>query len=82
MKTRNLSVNQVNGGYLTLVGPTRDNPVLDPLAVLDLDNRLCTSRMKNMPTHKNPVQMISFIKVHYHQKKIIQDFMFVREFFW
>ena len=25
---------------LTLVGPTRDNPVLDPQAVLHLDNRL------------------------------------------
>ena len=25
---------------LTLVGPTRDNPVLDPLAVLHLDNQL------------------------------------------
>ena len=29
---------------LTLVGPTRENPVLDPLAVLHLDNWLC---MKN-----------------------------------
>ena len=25
---------------LTLVGPTRNNPVLDPLAVLHLDNQL------------------------------------------
>ena len=25
---------------LTLVGPTRDNPVFEPLAVLDLNNRV------------------------------------------
>ena len=25
---------------LTLVGPTRNNPVLDPLATLNLDNQL------------------------------------------
>ena len=29
---------------LTLVGPTREDPVLDPLAVLHLDNRLYMSR--------------------------------------
>ena len=32
---------------LTLVGPTRNNPVLDPLAVLQLDNQLyiCTDTL-------------------------------------
>ena len=34
------SVNRKDLGALTLVGPTTDNPVLDPLAVPDLDNRL------------------------------------------
>ena len=34
---------------LTLVGPTRDNPVLEPLAVLHINNRLyitCTYELK------------------------------------
>ena len=31
---------------LTLVGPTRDNPVLDPLAVLHLDNQLYMFNIK------------------------------------
>ena len=35
-----LSVNRKDLRALILVGPTRDNPVPDPLAVLHLDNRL------------------------------------------
>ena len=34
------SVNRKDLRALTLVGPTWDNPLLDPLAVLHLDNRL------------------------------------------
>ena len=36
-------VNQKVLRALALVGPTWDNPVLDPLAVLHLDNRLYLS---------------------------------------
>ena len=35
------SVNRIDLKALTLVGPTITRPVLDPLAVLRLDNRLC-----------------------------------------
>ena len=35
-------VNRKDLRALTLVGPTRDNPLLDPLAALHLDNRLYT----------------------------------------
>ena len=37
---RELSVNRKVLQALTLVGPTRENPVPDPLAVLHLDNQL------------------------------------------
>ena len=37
---REPSVNRKDLPALTLVGPTRDNPEPDPLAVLQLDNRL------------------------------------------
>ena len=37
---REPSVNRKDLRALTLVGPTRDNPEPDPLAVLHLDNRL------------------------------------------
>ena len=33
-----LLVNKTDLGALTLLGPTREDPVLDPLAVLHLDN--------------------------------------------
>ena len=35
-----LLIKQKNLGALTLMGPTRNNPVLDPLAELHLCNRL------------------------------------------
>ena len=37
---REPSVNRKDLRALTLVGPTRDNPVLDPLVVIHLDNQL------------------------------------------
>ena len=37
---REPSVNRKDFTALTLVEPTRDNPVLDPLAVLHLNNRI------------------------------------------
>ena len=53
---RELSVNRKDLRALTLVGPTRNNRILDPLAVLHLDNRLYImnsnlkkSFIKNMP---------------------------------
>ena len=38
---------------LNLVGPTRENPVLDPLAVLDLDNRLLVSYLQRMEYYRS-----------------------------
>ena len=38
---------------LTLVGPPRDNPELDPLAVLHLDNRLYMFQIKCFPYNAN-----------------------------
>ena len=38
--SREPSVNRKDLRALTLVGPTRDNLVIDPLAVLHLDNQL------------------------------------------
>ena len=37
----NFSVNSKDLQAVTLVGPTMENPVYDPLAVQHLDNRLC-----------------------------------------
>ena len=39
---REPSVNRKDLRTLTLVGPPRDNPKSDPLAVIHLDNRLLT----------------------------------------
>ena len=36
---------------LTLVGPTREDPVLDPLVVLDLDDRLYIISLLYFETH-------------------------------
>ena len=44
---------------LTLVGPTRENPVLNPLAVLHLDNCLYMSR--TVPKDKAYITQISDI---------------------
>ena len=38
--TRDIVVNKTDLRALTLAGPTRKNPVQDPLAVLHLDNQL------------------------------------------
>ena len=47
----NILVNKSDVQALTLAGPTREDPVLDPLAVIHLDNQLYT-KMKYLSLKK------------------------------
>ena len=52
-KTRELFENKTDLCTSILVGPMGENPVLDPLAVLHLDNQTSTSQVKKKFTSRN-----------------------------